>query len=78
MIVGIFLLFFGLLFLLRNLGLIMFPISFWGLFWPLVLIIVGLEMLLGNRRIRKYKEYFRSHKWMDIDQDDEDHHDHQH
>jgi predicted membrane protein len=42
MIIGIVIIIFGVLLLLQNLGFITYNI--WGLFWPLVLIVIGLKI----------------------------------
>lgn len=63
-ILGITILVFGLVFLLRNLGLLTFTASFWSLFYPLVIISVGLVVIFitheGRKLIRKIKQIFKS------------------
>jgi hypothetical protein len=44
MIIGIVIIIFGVLLLLQNLGFITYNI--WGLFWPLVLIAIGLKFTM--------------------------------
>ena len=58
MILGLFLLCLGLVFLLRNLGLIILPANFWAVFYPIVLIVLGLYLALAAHKGRKYKEMF--------------------
>jgi hypothetical protein len=55
MILGIFIIVFGLVLLLRNLGLISLPISFWSLFFPLFLIVGGIYIIIA---VKKGKEYW--------------------
>ncbi|HLE17752.1 MAG TPA: DUF5668 domain-containing protein [Syntrophales bacterium] len=55
MILGIFIIIFGLVLLLRNLGLITLPISFWSLFSPLFLIVIGIYVIIA---VKKGKEYW--------------------
>ncbi len=58
MILGLFLLCLGLVFLLRNLGLIILPANFWSVFYPIVLIVLGLYLALAAHKGRRYKEMF--------------------
>ena len=58
MILGLFLLCLGLVFLLRNLGLIILPANFWSVFYPIVLIVLGLYLALAAHKGRKYREMF--------------------
>lgn len=59
-IFGIAIFIFGLAFLLRNLGVLYFPGSFWSIFYPLVIIIVGLTIVCvtyeGKKLLKKIKE----------------------
>lgn len=63
-IVGIAIVVFGLAFLLRTLGLVYFPGSFWSLFWPFVVIGFGLVIICvtheGRKLLKKIKEIFSS------------------
>lgn len=45
MLLGIFLVVLGGLFLLENMGLL--PSGVWGFFWPLVIIVLGLRLIMG-------------------------------
>ena len=60
-IFGIFVVVFGLAFLLRNLGILYFPGSFWSLFWPLVVIGLGVVVICvtheGRKLLKKIKEW---------------------
>ena len=60
-IFGIFVVVFGLAFLLRNLGILYFPGSFWSLFWPLVVIGLGVIVVCitheGRKLLKKIKEW---------------------
>ncbi len=53
MIFGAAVLALGILWLLSNLGII--PGSVWTYFWPILLIIIGLAIIMGRRRMR--------HRW---------------
>lgn len=55
MILGIFIIVLGLALLLRNLGLMAFPASFWSLFFPLFLIVIGIYIIIA---VKKGKEYW--------------------
>lgn len=46
MLFGVFLIVLGGLFLLENMGLL--PAGVWGVFWPLVLIALGLRLVMGK------------------------------
>lgn len=46
MLFGVFLIVFGGLFLLENLGLL--PAGIWGVFWPLALIALGLKLIMRS------------------------------
>ncbi len=54
MILGIFIVVFGLVLLLRNLGLITLPISFWSLFFPLFLMMIGIYVIMAVKKGREY------------------------
>ena len=64
MIFGVSIFIFGLIFLLRNLGVIGFPGSFWSLFYPLVIMAVGFVILFvtheGRKLLKKIKRIFLS------------------
>ena len=61
---GLIVIVFGLAFLLRNLGIIYFPGSFWSIFYPLVIIFVGLILVCvtyeGRKLLKKIKSIFSS------------------
>lgn len=63
-IAGLFVVLFGVAFFLRNLGVIYFPGSFWGLFWPLVVVGLGLAIICvtheGRKLLRKIKDLFKA------------------
>jgi len=46
MLFGVFLIVLGGLFLLENMGWL--PAGVWGVFWPLVLIVLGLRLVMGK------------------------------
>lgn len=50
---GLVVLIIGVIFLLRNLGIITYPI--WSIIWPSVLIAVGVNMIVGRLPIRRRK-----------------------
>lgn len=47
MFMGLIVLLIGLIFLLKNLGII--TTGFWTIFWPVIVILIGINMLLGRR-----------------------------
>lgn len=49
--------FLGSFFLLKNLGIIQVDFNFWGVFWPVFFIVIGLKMLFGSRVERKYSAW---------------------
>lgn len=55
MILGIFIIVLGFVLLLRNLGLITLPTSFWSLFLPLFLMVIGIYIIIA---VKKGKEYW--------------------
>lgn len=61
---GLIIVVFGLAFLLRNLGIVYFPGSFWSLFYPLVIVGFGLIIICvtheGRKLLRKLKQIFKS------------------
>ncbi len=61
-IAGVAIFIFGLVFLLRNLGVLNFPGSFWSLFYPLLIMGFGFVILLvtyeGRKLLKKIKEWF--------------------
>lgn len=63
---GLAILLLGLAFLLRNLGLLSFAASFWSVFYPLVIILVGLGVLgatyEGRKFLKRLKELFGKEK----------------
>jgi hypothetical protein len=48
MYVGFLLIVIGVLFLLKNLGII--SGSFWDILWPIVVVFVGISMLFGRKK----------------------------
>lgn len=58
-IVGLSIFIFGLAFLLRNLGVVYFPGSFWSLFYPLIIVGFGLVIIFvtheGKKLLNKIK-----------------------
>jgi len=66
---GLIIVVFGLAFLLRNLGVIDFPGSFWSLFYPLVIIALGLVIVgvtyEGRKFLKKIKEWLDWSKKME-------------
>lgn len=65
-IIGVSIFIFGLIFLLRNLGLLHFPASFWSVFYPLAIMAVGFVILAvthkGKKIIRFIKEVISGNK----------------
>ena len=57
MILGTFLVLIGIVFFLKNLGLIVLPSSFWSFIWPLLIILVGVHIAIGAQRARQYKHW---------------------
>lgn len=53
MMLGIIIIVLGTAFLLRNLGVISFDAGFWSVFYPLVLIVIGLFIMLVTHKGRK-------------------------
>ncbi|OGM97059.1 MAG: hypothetical protein A3B86_02915 [Candidatus Yanofskybacteria bacterium RIFCSPHIGHO2_02_FULL_38_22b] len=60
-IFGVFVVIFGLAFLLRNLGILYFPGSFWSLFYPIVIIGLGVAVVCitheGRKLLKKIREW---------------------
>jgi len=54
----------GLAFLLRNLGFLAFAASFWSVFYPLVIVLIGLGVVCatyeGRKLLKKIKSIFSS------------------
>ena len=63
---GLIVVVFGLAFLLRNLGVIYFPGSFWSLFYPLIIVGFGLVVICitheGRKLLKKIKELINRSK----------------
>ena len=61
-IFGVAIFLFGLAFLLRNLGIIYFPGSFWSLFYPLVILAIGAVVIgityEGRKLLKRIKGWF--------------------
>jgi len=57
MLIGIVLVVFGILFLLQNLGYITY--DFGGIFWPLVLIVIGLKISMKRGK----NHWCCGHRW---------------
>jgi len=55
MILGAVLIILGVVFLLKDLGLISLTTGFWSLFWPAILVVIGLYVVLAEVRIRRFK-----------------------
>lgn len=54
---GLILIALGVLFLLKNLGIISQDI--WGIFWPILLIILGIEILISSiKKRRSFRNFF--------------------
>jgi len=60
---GIIIVLFGLAFLLRNLGFLEFSASFWSVFYPVLIIVIGLVIVMvtheGRKLFKKIKEFLR-------------------
>lgn len=57
MILGTFLVLIGVVFFLKNLGLLELPSSFWSFIWPLLLVVIGVHIAVGAKRAREYKHW---------------------
>lgn len=57
MFLGLFLVILGGLILLKNLGIIVLPASVWSIFYPVVLIALGLWIVNLVQRGRQYKHW---------------------
>ena len=67
MILGIFIIVMGLVLLLRNLGLIALPASFWSIFFPLFLVVSGIYIIIAVKKGKAYwdqaiKKFFTGKK----------------
>lgn len=51
MYIGLVLIVLGVLFLLKNLGVL--AGNFWDVLWPLVIVVVGISMLFGRKKHHK-------------------------
>ena len=60
MLIGVAIFILGLAFLLRNLGFLHFPASFWSVFYPLVIMVVGFIILAvtyeGRKLLKRLKK----------------------
>lgn len=63
MVIASILLFIGILYLLRNLGLVELPLNFFDLLWPLFLIALGLYIFIGVSRFKVFKHTIYQ-RWM--------------
>jgi len=55
----------GVLFLLKNLGII--TTELWDVFWPIVLIVLGIKLIIGPRKWRAYWKQFSGGKKITIE-----------
>jgi uncharacterized integral membrane protein len=69
MILGLFLVLLGIVFFLKNLGIIVLPNSFWSFMWPLLLIVIGIYMAMAAHRGRQYKHWLFNRGWKRNDSD---------
>ena len=63
MILGLFLLLLGIVFFLKNLGIIVLPSSFWSFIWPLLLVVTGIYVAMAAHRGRQYKHWLFNRSW---------------
>lgn len=63
MILGIFLILIGVVYLLKNLGFIVLPASFWSLLYPLLLVVIGIYLVIGARKGKHYLDLFLHKAW---------------
>jgi cytochrome c-type biogenesis protein CcmH/NrfF len=56
MILGLFFILFGGLLLLKELGLITITVSLWALALPVLLLVIGVYIVLGALKTRKYRD----------------------
>lgn len=54
MILGALIALFGILVLLRNLGVVSFSVSLWAIFYPLLFVVIGVYVFLAGLKARKY------------------------
>ena len=70
MIFGTFLILIGVVFFMKNLGLLELPSTFWSFLWPLAIIMIGVHVVIGAQRARQYKHWlFKS--WRKVSGEDE-------
>lgn len=63
MILGLFLILLGVVFFLRNLGIIVLPNTFWAFIWPLLLVVIGVYVAIAAQRGRQYKHWLFNRSW---------------
>lgn len=54
MIIGVLVIFLGVILLLKNLGLIELPASVWSIFYPLVFIVIGLYLAIFTQKGKRW------------------------
>ena len=55
MIIGLLIFLFGFLFLLKNLGIVIFPAGTWDIIWSIIFIVIGFYLIGVSSRIRNYR-----------------------
>ena len=45
------------------LGIIMLPVSMWAVFWPALLIVIGVYIVMGVQRGRYYRDWLNKRPW---------------
>lgn len=55
MLIGLFLIFLGIMFLLKNLGII--TLELWAIIWPAIIIFCGLYLLFRKSKWYDWEEY---------------------
>jgi len=61
MFLGLILILIGALFLLRNLGLL--PVGAWSVFWPSLLILLGIYLIFLCQRVRSFWQRLWDRIW---------------
>ena len=55
-IIGAVVVIFGVLILLQNMGIISRSFDIWNIFWPLVIILIGIKIILEKDHTRKHEQ----------------------
>jgi uncharacterized membrane protein len=65
MFLGLILILIGTIFLLRNLGLL--PVEIWSVFWPSLLILLGIYLIFISQRVRTFWSRFWGGIWRKLE-----------